>query len=342
MASKRTPGSRPGLYRCNRCGEEYSVTYRRCPFCDEFDEYGSNEAGATSARSSGKRLARSNRRGGGYGRVSPFKIIGYLISLAVIVAAIYVVITVIYPLITTGDVGTINPDTPPSGNVDIPQDHTPDRPPVTSPDITEDPDVTGDTDTSPSPTVSAAPGTANGFTLNKSEFSITKKYPNPVTLKVTFTPAGTSGTVTWTSSNTNYVIVDQNGKVSAGPQKGTAIITATLDNGVTQTCKVHNEIGSTGSSSNTGQDTPAASGSYRLNKTDFTFERDGETTRLKVKDSNGNDYTGTISWSSTNASIASISSDGVCTAVGNGTCTIIATLEDGTQLEAIARVRNQS
>ena len=37
MASKRTPGSRPGLIRCDHCGEEYSESYRRCPFCDEYD-----------------------------------------------------------------------------------------------------------------------------------------------------------------------------------------------------------------------------------------------------------------------------------------------------------------
>lgn len=345
MAKTRTPGSRPGLYRCDHCGEEYSATYRRCPFCDEYDEYDAVETDTTSSRNGGKRLAKSNRRGGGYGRVSVFKIIGYLISLAVIVAAIYVVVTVIYPLINSGDVGTIDPDTPPTSATDVSPDPTQDTSPVISPspdsETTASPEVTGDADTTPSPSVPDASGTANGFSLHKSEFSITSKYPDPVTLKVTFIPVGTSGTVTWSSSNPDYVTVDQNGKVSAGPRKGTAIITATLDNGVSQTCKVHNEIGSTGSS-DPNQSTTTTSGSCKLNKTDFTFERDGETTRLKVIDSSGNAYAGTITWSSTNTSIASVSSDGICTAVGNGTCNIIATLEDGTQLKAIARVKNQT
>lgn len=346
MAKTRTPGSRPGLYRCDHCGEEYSATYRRCPFCDEYDEYDAVETDTASSRGGGgKRLAKSNRRGGGYGRVSVFKIIGYLISLAVIVAAIYVVVTVIYPLISLGEVETIDPNTPPTSATDDSPATTPDLSPVTTPSpdpgTTTSPEGTGDADTTPSPSVPDAPGTANGLSLHKSEFSITSKYPDPVTLKVTFIPAGTSGTVTWSSSNSDYVTVDQNGKVSAGPQKGTAIITATLNNGVSQTCKVHNEIGSSGSS-NTDPGTTTPSGSYKLSKTDFTFERDGEVTRLKVKDSSGNEYTGTITWSSTDTSIASVSSDGVCKAVGNGTCHIIATLADGTQLKAIARVKNQT
>ncbi len=354
MAKKRTPGSRPGLIRCDHCGEEYSSSYRRCPFCaeyDEYDAYETDDTGEHTSRSSGgKRLAKSNRRGGGYGRVSVFRIIAYIISLAVIAAAIYVVITVIAPLISTGNVDSIDPDTPPTSASDVSPDTSPDTSPVVSPvvspdadtDSTEPPVVTDDTpaDAAPSPTVSAAPGSANGFSLSKKDISFTSSWPDPVTLKVTFTPAGTSGTITWSSSNTDYVTVDQNGKVSAGPQKGVATVTATLDNGVTQTCTVRNQIGSSGTTV-TPDPTPST-GSYKLNKTDFTFERDGETTKLKVKDSSGNEYTGAITWSSTNTSIASVSSDGTCTAVGNGTCNIIATLADGTQLKAIARVKNQT
>lgn len=354
MAKKRTPGSRPGLIRCDHCGEEYSSSYRRCPFCAEYDEYDAYEADDTGDRTSrssgGKRLAKSNRRGGGYGRVSVFRIIGYIFSLAVIAAAIYVVVTVIYPLISTGDVDTIDPDTAPSGVTDVSPNTSPDSTPDifpdvspdTSPDTTEPPAVTDDpsADTTPTPTVSSAPGSANGFSLSKKDISFTWDWPAPVVLQVTFSPVGTSGTITWSSSNTNYVIVDQNGKVSAGPQKGTATVTATLDNGVTQTCTVRNQIGSSGTTV-TPDPTPNA-GSYKLNKTDFTFERDGEVTKLRVKDSNGNEYTGVISWSSTNSNIASISSDGTCKAVGNGTCNIIATLADGTQLKAIARVKNQT
>ena len=57
MASKQAPPRRNEVIRCENCGEDYSVTYKRCPFCDERP----GRAGV-----SGKRVA--NTRGGGYGR----------------------------------------------------------------------------------------------------------------------------------------------------------------------------------------------------------------------------------------------------------------------------------
>lgn len=330
MAAKRNPGSRPGLIRCDHCGEEYSASYRRCPFCDEYDEYDAYEDDAPRAsRSGGKRLAKPNRRGGGYGRVSPFRIIGYLLSLAVIAAAIYVVVTVVAPLIRTGDVDQIDPDTSPSASTPVSSSPSPDVSPDSSPDTSEPPAVSDEPDVSPDTSPEVTPSsTANGFSLSKKEFSFTADYPDPVTLKVTFIPSGTSGTITWSSSNTNYATVDENGKVSRGAQKGTATITATLDNGVTQSCTVHNQVG--GGSS--GGETSSSTASAKLNKTDFTFYTAGEKTQLSVRS-----YSGSVTWSSSNTSVATVSEDGVCKAVGNGHCTITATLSDGTKLEAIAR-----
>lgn len=332
MATRRTPGSRPGLIRCDHCGEEYSASYRRCPFCDEYDEYDAYEDSAPrSSRSGGKRLAKSNRRGGGYGRTSPLRVIGYLISLAVIVAAVYIVVTVISPLIQRGNVPDDVIDTEPSQSTPA-QDADPDS--TGTPDITGEPDSTdepADIDTEPTAEPSpSASSTANGFTLSKKEFSFTADYPDPVTLTVTFVPSGTSGTVTWSSSNTDYVTVDQNGKVSRGAQRGTATVTATLDNGVTQSCTVHNQV--SGGTSSGGETTTPSTSSARLSKTDFTFYTAGEKTTLTVRD-----YSGSITWSSSNTSVATVSADGVCKAVGNGRCTITATLSDGTKLEAIAR-----
>lgn len=331
MATRRTPGSRPGLIRCDHCGEEYSASYRRCPFCDEYDEYDAYETTAPR-RGGGKRLAKSNRRGGGYGRTSPLRVIGYLISLAVIVAAIYIVVTVISPLIQRGDVPDDVIDDPgPSQSTPV-QDADPDD--TDAPDVTDEPDSTDepdDTDTQPEPTPDTSPtgSAANGFTLSKKEFSFTADYPDPVTLTVTFIPTGTSGTITWSSSNTDYVTVDQNGKVSRGTQRGTATVTATLDNGVTQSCTVHNQVG--GSASSGGETTPGTA-SAKLSKTDFTFYTAGEKTTLTVSN-----YSGSVTWSSSNTSVATVSADGVCKAVGSGRCTITATLSDGTKLEAIAR-----
>ena len=36
MATKKAPPRRnTDVIRCENCGEEYSTTYTRCPFCDE-------------------------------------------------------------------------------------------------------------------------------------------------------------------------------------------------------------------------------------------------------------------------------------------------------------------
>ena len=101
MASKRTRANKPEMIHCPYCGEDYSSTYKHCPFCDDCqtDEY--DEAPRSRG---GKRLV-TNTRGGGYGGgSSPLKIIGTVVSLALIVAAVIIVITIIRPLVAKGDV----------------------------------------------------------------------------------------------------------------------------------------------------------------------------------------------------------------------------------------------
>ncbi len=80
MPNKRATGSRSTVIRCPNCGEDYSVTYKRCPFCEEkasakkreryeddggdFEiEYEGDEE-STSRRSGGKRLAGGPRGAG--------------------------------------------------------------------------------------------------------------------------------------------------------------------------------------------------------------------------------------------------------------------------------------
>lgn len=350
MAAKRTPGSRPGLIRCSHCGEEYSETYRRCPFCAEYDadveyetqrirsqSFGAAQSGQRTAptRSAvsrgGKRVAYKNRRGGGYTRVSAGRIIAWLLSLIVIIAAVWILVTQVKPYIDNGEKVPNDVLNDPPSTSDPAVQNTPtggDPAPSTS----QDPDV------SPSPEAPA--DTATGFTLNKKDFSFSSQYPDPVTLKVTFSPAGTTAAITWSSSDPDIAAVDQNGQVTYGAKRGSATITASMANGVTQTCTVYNQM-KTGVAyvppvEGSSDPEPSASrGSYKLNKTDFTFYERGESTKLRV-----DGYTGTIRWSSSNTNVCTVSSDGTVKAVGSGkrSCTITATLEDGTELEAIARI----
>ena len=172
MASRRNRDDRPTMIHCEYCGEDYASTYKHCPFCDEMpledEDYDGDEDSVRRPRG-GKRLV-TNTRGGGYGRgPSPLRLIGIIISLAVIIAAIIIVISVIIPLVTKGnsanDPGTVESVMP-----------TDSAQPSADPDPTES--------VEPVETI-PADQTATDFSLSLTEFSLSNRYPDPVTLKVT-------------------------------------------------------------------------------------------------------------------------------------------------------------
>lgn len=78
---RRQPPRRNDVIRCENCGEDYSITYKRCPFCDERPGRGGI---------SGKRIA--NTRGGGYGRpASTLKTVTWIASFVVVIAAMIII-----------------------------------------------------------------------------------------------------------------------------------------------------------------------------------------------------------------------------------------------------------
>ena len=151
-----------------------------------------------------------------------------------------------------------------------------------------------------------------GISLNKSTTSITEGESE--TLTATITPSNTTGdkTVKWSSSNEAVAAVDSNGKVTA-KKAGTAVITATSSNGKTAGCTVtvkQKEIAITGIS---------------LNKSTTSItEGESETLTATITPSNA---TGdkTVKWSSSNAEVAAVDSNGKVTAKKAGTAVITAT-----------------
>lgn len=325
MAAKQSK-KRNELIKCEHCGEYYSSTYRECPFCDEYDEY-ENQEDASSRRSSGGKRLVTNTRGGGYGRYTgwtPGRIIVTILSLLIIAAAIYIVFTIVKPLI---DRGKINDPDGPSNSPPI-ESTAPSTAPSAQPSA--GPDVSAE----PTPSQIPADQTATGFTLNKSEFSMNDRYPEPVKLVPTFKPAGSVGYITWTSSDPDVASVDENGVVSHGTKRGTATITATMAGGVTQTCKVYNKVTTGTTATPAPSSAPSTNTKLSLNKSDFTFSNANEpAVKMKV-----NGTTSTPTWSVKNSAVASITSDGIVTPVGRGTTTILCTV-DGQTLECIVRVK---
>ena len=90
MATKKAPPRRnTDVIRCENCGEEYSTTYKRCPFCDE------RPGGQGRAPVGGRRVS----GGGRSRRPNPMQIAGLVISLALIITAVVIVFTSLAPMI---------------------------------------------------------------------------------------------------------------------------------------------------------------------------------------------------------------------------------------------------
>lgn len=335
MASRRNRGDQPKMIHCPYCGEDYSSTYKHCPFCDEleqdYDADGDYDEEAAPARG-GKRLA-TNTRGGGYGgSPSPLRIVGIVISLGLIVAAVIIVLAIIMPLVSKGHTEP-GSSVPPESSAPVVESETPTPEDSAAPvEPSAQPSVQPSAQPSPDNTLPEGQ-TATGFTLDKTEFSFSDRYPDPITIRVTFVPAGSTGTVTWTSSDPSIVSVDENGKVSHGTKRGSATITASMPGAADQTVLVYNQVTSGTSSSSSGSSGGStSSGSLSLNKTDFTFSaKDNPSVQMKV-----NGTSSTPTWSIGDTSVATISADGVVKPVGSGRTTITCTV-DGQTLTCIVR-----
>ena len=145
-------------------------------------------------------------------------------------------------------------------------------------------------------TVTAEVPDPDSVTLDKS--SATIEVGKTVTIVAT-----ANGDVVWTTSNPNVATVT--GGVVTGVSAGTVTITATCGT-ATATCEV------------TVTAIQAPADSVTLNKTEIALEV-GENTSLIPS------ATGTVTWSSSNTSVATVSANGVVTAVSAGTTTITAT-----------------
>lgn len=252
----RQDNRRSDVIRCEYCGEDYSVTYRHCPFCDDRASYGSDRAPARG----GKRVA-TNKRGGGYGGgMQPVQIIGLVLSVILIIAAVYIVFTVLSPLFGGGapadessvsmsqsevsssvpnvstsepGVSTSAPDVSTSGDISTP----------VIPDISGDPSVV-------TPVVAAT-----GITLSVKD--VTLKADETLAIKATLTPADCTDTVVWSVDKPEALTVAQDG-TATNVNKGTGQVTVAVTARVGElkaVCLVRCKGGSTGAGTTTGTQT---------------------------------------------------------------------------------------
>lgn len=190
-AGSQTPSRRSDVIRCERCGEDYSITYKRCPFCDE--RPGRSGIG-------GRRTA----DGGGYGSsVHPVQVIGLVVSLVLIIAALFIVFKFVGPLLfgsrTPGDGSSVSSG---SGS-------------------------------------SQQAVQIDSITLDAAELTLSPDEESQLTAAVI--PASASAEVIWTSSQPDVLTVDQSGvvkNINSGAEQVDVTVTAACG-GQSAVCVVH-------------------------------------------------------------------------------------------------------
>jgi uncharacterized protein YjdB len=157
------------------------------------------------------------------------------------------------------------------------------------------------------------PVAVTGVTLDKSTMSIVHYAMGTITATVTPSTA-TNYAINWSSSNSAVASVNSSGGVT-GVSVGTATITATtVDGSYTATCTV--------------TVTPVAVTGIDLDYSSISIGKQ-VTKQLTAIVNPSNADNKNVTWSTSNAAVATVSSSGLVTAVDVGTATITVTTADG-------------
>lgn len=374
MATARTE-----LIHCDNCGEDYAATYRRCPFCDakpgqrfdyddepDYEEPYDDPDDLTAPRPGGKRLAGGapRRRPSGRGPRFWLRVALYALTSIVILAAIWILCTYIFPKFfpardaqtepSPSASATVAPSPSPSaapasddpnGGLEplpvIDDDplglDNPDLPPVEQDPISSQTPVTAPSPT-PTPPVSVTAAPTASIKLSSLDFTLSPKYP---TYQMEIDGVGRAQ-ATYEMANTNVATVSANGLITAVANGNTKLtVTDKNGNSATAIVRVSGMDAAASQAPASAAPSPAASnapssGQAKLSTTDFTINATyPDPVRLKVS---GGTVTG---WSSSDGSVATVSENGTVTGVGNGTAKITCTLQSGEKLTCTVRVADK-
>lgn len=192
---------RRNMVHCDNCGEDFSDTYRFCPFCDD----------QTGRVGRGRRAVVEDEEDYGGGGVSVIQVIGLIVSLALIVTALFIVFKMVAPLVLShsgsGSAGTSQSSDQSSGSQEA---------------------------------------AVSSITLSRTTLEL--RPGEPFQLAATVAPAGVTVPVTWSSSDPSVATVDEYGNINMvydGTEERTVTITATCG-GKSATCTIQCNAGAGG------------------------------------------------------------------------------------------------
>ena len=263
--AKQQPTSnnrRADMIYCERCGEDYSATYRRCPFCDERP---------------GRRIDEH-----GYSTRNPLHLAVLVGSLVIILAAAFIVFTKVAPLLTSRE-----PDPVPENTPGVSDPITPEEPgTVTEPETelpgTQEPEVPDVTDPSAVP--------AKAIVLSREDITLVPGETFSLTAAVT--PADTTDPVVWSCDRPELLEVGQDGTLvnkNASGEKVAVNVTVTAG-GVSAKCIVRCSSSAVAPQpSGSGSSNPSTSGGASISgKTEGKVV--GATSGLNVRSGPGSNY----------------------------------------------------
>ena len=174
--------------------------------------------------------------------------------------------------------------------------------------------------------------------LNKNDLALTSKGQS-YQLSASVAPSNASNkSVKWTSGNPKVATVSSSGKVTAVANGNTTITATAADgSGKKDICAVTVNIPKPADPTPTPTPSVVKVSSVSLNPSSLSLTKKGQTARLSATVSPSNATNKSINWSSSNNNVATVS-NGVVTAVGNGSATITATAADGSGKRASCSV----
>ena len=328
------------MKKCPDCGEYYSDTYEKCPFCEE-----------EKALQEGKPIHRTTGSSKQFRLITPT-----LVVLIVIIGGLLA-----YLLFGSHHKNQEDPfeEPPIEEEVQEPEETKPAEEETEKPDKPEKPDHKDDKDEKEPEEHQALPvkpekpdkpekpekpqdskpkphkphsvkgyqeamKLPDGLKMSRTDFTV-QIVGEVDTIEV----SGGNGPYKWYSEDPRIGSVDQHGHVTAR-SKGTVKIVAT-DGKKKGVCIVRMKLnGSLPPEDSAAKPIPAGA---KLSKEDYTTSVGDPTVKLTVTGLSGH-----ASWSTTDPTVATVSADGVVKAVGSGTTTVTATI-DGVTLTCIVRVK---